>query len=329
MMAIRTALTVAFGLEYPIVLAPMGPGSALGGVGGGQLAAGVSNAGGLGLVGGGYGDPDWMRTQLALVQAGTERPWGVGLITWYINREVVDLALSYHPAAFLLSFGDARPYAPAIKAAGCTLLCQIQEVEDAREAVAAGADIIVAQGSEAGGHSGTRATLPLVPAVVDAVAPVPVLAAGGIADGRGLAAALMLGAQGVMMGTRFSAATESLTHEQAKARIVAARAGDTVQTRVVDIVRGYASWPEPYTGRVLRNDFCERWHGREVELAATLDTETPSYQRAFQDGDFDTAAIFAGEVVDLIDDVVPAGELVQRIGIEAEARLRNGLALLA
>ena len=116
-MAIRTALTESFGLEYPIVLAPMGPGSAMGGVGGGRLAAAVSNAGGLGLVGGGYGDPDRVRTQLAVVQAGTERPWGVGLITWYITPDVVDLALGYHPAAFLLSFGDARLYAPAIKAA--------------------------------------------------------------------------------------------------------------------------------------------------------------------------------------------------------------------
>src|SRR5215212_5141317 len=127
-MAIRTALTEVFGLEYPIVLAPMGPGSAMGGVGGGRLAAAVSNAGGLGLVGGGYGDPDWVRTQLALVQASTTRPWGVGLITWYINREVVGLALSYRPAAVLLSFGDIRPYASAIKAAGCTMLCQVQEV---------------------------------------------------------------------------------------------------------------------------------------------------------------------------------------------------------
>jgi nitronate monooxygenase len=328
-MAIHTALTEIFGLEYPIVLAPMGPGSTLGGVGGGQLTAAVSNAGGLGLVGGGYGDPDWVRTQLALARSGTERPWGVGLITWHATHEVVDLALSYHPAAVLLSFGDARAYAPAIKAAGCTLICQVQEVDMAREAVVAGADIIVAQGSEAGGHSGTRATLPLVPAVVDAVAPVPVVAAGGIADGRGLAAALMLGAQGVMMGTRFSAATESLTHEQAKTRIVAARAADTAKTRVVDIVRGYSAWPEPYTGRVVRNDFFARWHGREDELEAALDSETAIYERAVHEGDCDTAAIFAGEAVDLINDVVPAAQLVQRIGAEAEARLRGGPALLA
>src|SRR5204862_6566754 len=141
-------------------------------------------------------------------------------------------------------FGDVRPYASAIKAAGCTLICQVQDVEAAREAIAVGADIVVAQGAEAGGHGATCATLPLVPAVVDAVAPVPVLAAGGIADGRGVAAALMLGAQGALLGTRFYAAAESLGHDGARSRIVAASASDTVRTRVVDIVRGYAAWPE-------------------------------------------------------------------------------------
>lgn len=321
-MAIRTALTEAFGLEYPIVLAPMGQ------VAGGQLAAAVSNAGGLGLVGGGYGDPAWLHTELALVQAGTTRPWGVGLITWHASHEVVELALSYHPAVFLLSFGDVGLYAPAIKAAGCTLLCQIQEVEAARQAVAAGADMIVAQGGEGGGHGAAgHATLPLVPAVVDVVAPVPVLAAGGIADGRGLAAALMLGAQGGLIGTRFAAATESLMHEQAKARIVTARAADTARTQVFDIIREY-SWPEPFTGRALRNRFFTAWHGREDALAATLETEMEPYQRALAEGDFATAVVFAGESVELIDAIVPAAELVQRTGAEAEVRLRNGAAML-
>ena len=320
-MAIRTALTQAFGLEYPIVLAPMG------GIAGGRLAAAVSNAGGLGMVGGGYGDQAWVRTELELARAGTQRPWGVGLITWHANHEVVDLALSYGPTAFLLSFGDARPYAPAIKAAGCTLICQVQDVEAARAAVAAGADLVVAQGTEAGGHGATRATFPLVPAVVDAVAPVPVLAAGGIADGRGLAAALMLGAQGAMIGTRFYAAVESLGHERARARIVGAHAGDTGRTRVFDIVRGYA-WPELYTGRALRNRFFERWNGRETELEAALHAEAPTYRSAVQEADFDTAVIFAGEAVELIDAVATAPDLVRQIGAEAETRLRRGQDLL-
>jgi nitronate monooxygenase len=320
--AIRTALTEAFGLASPIVLAPMN------GISGGRLAAAVSNAGGLGLVGGGYGDPDWLRRELTLVQAETDRPWGVGLITWRATPELVELALGYRPAVFLLSFGDVRPYAAAIKAAGCRLVCQVQEVDMARDAAAAGADIVVAQGTEAGGHGAVRATMPLVPAVVDAVAPVPVLAAGGIADGRGLAAALMLGAQGAMIGTRFAAADESLMDERARARIVAARAADTQRTRVFDIIREY-SWSEPYTGRALRNRFCSDWHDRERELAAALATEMPKYGRAVEQGDFETAVVFAGEAVDLINDVVPAAELVRRISVEAEAQLRVGGAMLA
>ncbi len=143
-MTIGTALTEAFGLQYPIVSAPM----AL--VSGGRLAAAVSNAGGLGLVGGGYGDPDWLREELSLVRDEAERPWGVGLITWSATHETVELALSYEPNTFMLSFGDPRPYVPAIKEASCKLICQVQDVEGALEAKAVGADFVVAQGTEAG-----------------------------------------------------------------------------------------------------------------------------------------------------------------------------------
>ena len=321
-MAIRTALTERFDLEYPVVLAPMGS------VSGGHLAAAVSNAGGLGLVGGAYGDPNWMRKELSVAKTEARRPWGIGLITWNATHETVELALRYEPDVFMLSFGDPQPYVPAIKAAGCALLCQVQDVEDARAAKAAGADIIIAQGTEAGGHGARRATLPLVPAVVDAVAPTPVLAAGGIVDGRGLAAALMLGAQGALMGTRFYASTESLGHQRAKERIVAARGSDTRRTRVFDMVRQHA-WPERYTGRALRNAFLERWDGREDDLEAALDAEIPAFRGAMKEGDFDTAMVWAGEGVDLISDVAPAAELVRRIGAEAEACLRQGSELLS
>ena len=313
-MAIRTTLTEAFGLEYPIVLAPMAS------VSGGRLSAAVSNAGGLGLVGGGYGDSGWLRKELSLAQAETSRPWGVGLITWAATHETVQLALDHGPHVLMLSFGDPRPYATDIKAAGCALICQVQDVEGARAAKAVGADFIVAQGTEAGGHGAARATLPLVPAVVDAVAPTPVLAAGGIADGRGLAAALMLGAQGVLMGTRFYAATESLGHWRAKEHIVAAKGEDTRRTRVFDVVRGH-EWPEPYTGRALHNRFLERWEGREDALVAELDAEGRAFQEAVSEGDFETAMVWAGEAVDLIAEVASAGELVRSIGMEAESNL--------
>lgn len=314
---IVTALTEMFGLQHPIILGPMGS------VSGGHLAATVSNAGGLGLVGGGYGDPAWLRTELSRVKDGTIRPWGVGLITWSIDRSALDLALSYRPDAFLLSFGDPRPYAPAIKAAGCKLICQVQDVEQARVAREAGADLIVAEGTEAGGHSGDRATLPLVPAVVDAVAPIPVVAAGGIADGRGLAAALMLGAHGTLIGTRFYASAEALGQDGAKQRIVAARGNETARTYVFDIVRGYA-WPPAYPGRALRNRFMDRWDGRESDLSAALETERSAYQAAAREGNYDTAVVWAGEAVDLIKAVDGAAAIVARISAEAEAQLRAG-----
>jgi nitronate monooxygenase len=319
--SIGTLLTEKLDLEYPIASAPMG------GVAGGRLAAAVSNAGALGLVGGGYGDPDWLRAELATARSETTRPWGVGLITWHATHESVELALSYEPHAFMLSFGDPSPFVPAIKEAGCTLICQVQDVEDGSAAKAAGADIIVAQGTEAGGHGADRSTLPLVPAVVDAVAPTPVLAAGGIVDGRGLAAALMLGAQGALIGTRFYAATEALGHERAKGRIVTATGRDTRRTRVFDVVRQYA-WPQPYTGRAIRNPFMERWDGRERDLGAASDEEIPRFGAALKDADFDRAMIWAGEGVDLISDIAPAGELVRRIGADAEARLRHAGELL-
>ena len=316
-----TALTAMFGLQHPIVLGPMG------GVSGGHLAAAVSNAGALGLVGGGYGDPAWLRTELSRVKEETNRPWGIGLITWSIERSVLDLTLSYHPDAFMLSFGDPRPYAAAIKSAGCKLICQVQGLEEAQVARDAGADVIVAQGTEAGGHGGRRATLPLVPAVVDTVAPTPVVAAGGIADGRGLAAALMLGAHGALVGTRFCASTEALGHDQAKQRIVAARGNETTRTRVFDIVRGY-QWPPVYTGRALHNRFTTRWHGHESELTAIVDAERIAYQAAVRDGDFDTALVWAGEVVDLIKSVESAAALVAQMSAEAETQVRAGAKMM-
>ena len=160
-----------------------------------------------------------------------------------------------------------------------------------------------------------------------AVAPTPVLAAGGIADGRGLAAALMLGAQGALIGTRFYAATEALGHESAKERILVAKGRDTERTRVFDIIRQHA-WPQPFTGRAIRNPFMERWEGRENDLSAALDEEISGFRAAVRDGDFDRAMIWAGEGVDVISDVAPAGELVRRIGAETEACLRHASDLL-
>jgi nitronate monooxygenase len=317
---ITTPLTEMFGLQHPIVLAPMG------GVSGGHLAAAVSNAGALGLVGGGYGNPAWLRTELSRVKSETRQPWGVGLITWSVDRSLVELVLGYQPHALMLSFGDPRPYAALIQSAKCKLICQVQDLEGARMAQEAGADIIVAQGTEAGGHAAGRATLPLVPAVVDAVAPTPVVAAGGIADGRGLAAALMLGADGALLGTRFYASVEALGEDRAKQRIVAANGDDTARTRVFDVVRKL-NWPAANSGRALRNRFMERWDGCEGDLATALEIESATYQEAARQGDYDTAVVWAGEAVDLIKSVEKAAVLVARISAEASTRLRIGAKL--
>src|SRR5437588_12295157 len=314
-MGIRTPFAERFSLTYPILLAPMG------GIAGGRLAAAVSNAGGLGLVGGGYGDLEWLEAELALAGQGTRRPWGVGVITWHAGIEAVNLALRFRPDVFFLSFGDPRPFAALIKDAGCALICQVQDVDAAQQAKAAGADVIVAQGTEAGGHGAVRAALPLVPSVADAVAPVPVLAAGGITDGRGLAAALMLGAQGAVVGTRFCATPESLYPDWAKKQLVAGFGDQTSRTRVFDAARGL-DWPGPYTGRALRNAFVDAWDGREEELRASAQAQE-QFTLGHQAGDPDVGLVWAGEGTDLITAVEPAGDLVGRIIAQAEGLLRG------
>lgn len=313
-MALRTRLTEKLGIRHPVLSAPMGS------IAGGRLAGAVSEAGGLGLIGGGYGEQAWLEREFA---AAGNRRVGCGFITWSLAKEprLLDLVLAHRPAALMLSFGDPRPFAKRIQDAAVVLICQVQSRDHALQALDAGAEIIVAQGTEAGGHSGGRATLPLVPAVVDLVAQrrpeAIVVAAGGIADGRGLAAALTLGAEGVLVGTRFYASTESLGYERAKACIVLGASEDTVRTSVFDTVRGYR-WPDGIAGRALRNDFTARWHGREHNLDAALDSEMARYQAATESGDVDTAVVFAGEVADLINDLPPAGEIVTRLVADAE-----------
>jgi nitronate monooxygenase len=317
-MALRTRLTEKLGITHPVLLAPMGT------IAGGRLAGMVSEAGGLGLIGGGYGEEVWLERELA---AAGNRRIGCGFITWSLAKKphLLDLVLAHRPAALMLSFGDPRPFASRIAAAGTVLICQVQSRDHVIQALDAGARIIVAQGSEAGGHGGGRSTLPLVPAVVDLVArrapEAMVIAAGGIADGRGLAAALALGAEGVLVGTRFYATVESLGQEKAKARILASSGEDTMRTSVFDTVRGY-DWPDGITGRALRNDFTEQWHGHERELTLALDSERTRYHASAASGAVDTAVVFAGEGAGLIEDMPQAGEVVTRIVAEAEHALR-------
>jgi nitronate monooxygenase len=232
--------------------------------------------------------------------------------------ELLDVALQAGPRAIMLSFGDPNPFAPRIKAAGCLLICQVQSEEMARQALDAGADILIAQGTEAGGHGASRTTVDIVPAVVDlAAGRVPVVAAGGIADGRGLAAMMMFGAAGVLLGTRFYASVECDGAEEAKKRICAAASGSTVRSIVFDLSRNNV-WPAPFNGRCLVNDHARRWLGREVELMQNVASVAADYAAARAAGNFDIAAVIAGEAVGLIHDIPLAGEIVERIVTEAE-----------
>jgi nitronate monooxygenase len=308
-MKLTTQLTERLGIRYPILLAPMAQ------IAGGQLASAVSTAGGLGLIGGGYGDAEWLTREFDL--AGTNRV-GVGFITWSLAKRptLLDLALERRPVAVMLSFGDPGPFVEQIKRGGAKLICQVQTVAMACDAAAKGADVLVAQGSEAGGHGLSRGTMALVPAVVDAVGlNIPVAAAGGIGDGRGLAAALMLGASGVLMGTRFFASEEALGKLAAKEKLLRANGDETVRSSVFDISRRL-TWG-PFTGRALRNAYVDQWLGREADLLRQIDVEAARYAAAAETGDFGIAVVHAGEVVDLINDVPSAAVIVERVVSEA------------
>ena len=318
-MAFRNRVTALLGIEHPVLLAPMDT------VADGKLAAAVSTAGGLGLLGGGYGDGAWLEREFAA--AGNTRV-GCGFITWSLRKQpqLLDLVLAHAPAAVMLSFDSPQPFARAIKDAGIDLICQVQSMVRTREAVDAGADIIVAQGGEAGGHAGSRSTFTLVPEVADYLAKhapdTLLVAAGGVADGRGLAAALMLGAEGVLIGSRFLMSPEALFADGLRDAIARADGDATVKTRALDIVRKY-EWPREITGRALRNRFVEDWIEREHELAQpdTQAREFKRYTAARDAGDADNAGIFIGEAAGLINDVRPAAEIVARIVEEAERAL--------
>ncbi len=313
-MPIETPLTALLGIRHPILLAPMDV------ISGARLTSAVSNAGGFGILGGGYGERAWLEGETGKLKQHATAPFGIGFITWSLARqpELLDIALDARPHAILLSFGDPKPFTNSIKSAGALLICQVQSEDMAREALDAGADILVAQGTEAGGHGASRTTIDIVPSIVDlAAGRVPVVAAGGIGDGRGLAAMMMLGAAGVLLGTRFYASREADGAEEAKKRICAAKSGSTTRGIIFDMSRNNV-WPAPFTGRCLINDHARRWLGRELELLQDMKAVAAEYAAAKAAGNFEIAAVIAGEAVGLIHDIPPAAEIVDRIVTEAD-----------
>ncbi len=325
MATLSTRMTRALRLRHPIVSAPMAFAA------GGQLAAAVSRAGGLGLIGGGYGDPAWLEEQFA---AAAGARVGVGFITWSLRKSpsLLSGVLQHRPAAVMLSFGDPRPFVDEIRSAGALLICQCQDLGHVMDAVEAGADVVVAQGAEAGGHGALRGTLTFVPEVADYLMQhspdTLLLAAGGIGDGRTLAASLILGADGALVGTRFWAAQEALVKEGHHRAIVETDGDGTLRTTIADIAR-QLPWPRGFTARIRRNAFTDRWHGRESELEQNVAVEGPKYRQAFAAGDPENTGVWFGEAAGLIDSIDPAAAIVERMVNDAAFRLerRGGAAL--
>jgi nitronate monooxygenase len=320
----KTRFTEALGVRHPVVCAPM----AL--VTGGRLAAAVSQAGGLGFVGGAYAgtlgnEPD-LRKEMELT-AGTHV--GVGFISWALAKapHVLDQALEYKPLCVFLSFGDPRPFAKRIHASGAKLFCQVQCLRHVDEALDAGAAAIVAQGTEAGGHGASRSTMPFVPEVADYLASrapsTLLLAAGGIADGRGLAAALMLGADAAVVGTRFWSSEEALTPEAVTDRAIGRTGDSTLRTKAIDPLRG-VPWPDEFSFRILANRTTELWAHREADARAAFGRMSAAFAEARRTLDLDVLPIVAGEALGLVHDRPPAAEILASMVSQAETLLRRG-----
>ncbi|MEY2476699.1 MAG: nitronate monooxygenase [Actinomycetota bacterium] len=317
---LRTRFTEMFDLTYPVMSAPMALHS------GGTLAAAVSAAGGLGSFGGVHPvkGPEWIESEIAIIRAATDRPFAVGFITPFLGftPAMFEATLAGAPAAVAFSFSDPAPFAAQTRATGARVICQVQDHEGAELAVAAGADVLVAQGTEAGGHTGTMGLLPFLASVVARYPDVPVLAAGGIADGRSLAAVLTAGADGAWVGTAFLATPEATeVHDAHKRLIVESDGGDTVFTRAYDIASGLP-WPAAIGERVRRNRFTDSWAEREAELRAHPPAP-PSRANPFEHPpDPATDAVLYGQGAGSVTAVRPAGEVLRNICDEAEAILR-------
>jgi nitronate monooxygenase len=315
--ALTTAWSRSQGLEVPILNAPMG------GAAGGRLAAAVSSAGGLGMIGVGSGGSIELLERESAVPREAGVRFGIGLLAWAVEREpeLLNAAVTAGPDLIAVSFGDPQGWPERVRDAGIATATQVYDVATARRAEELGIDVLIARGSEGGGH-GTDgvATLPLLQGVLDSVS-VPVLAAGGIATGRGLAAVLAAGAAGAWLGTAFAACSESILPDQARRRLISAGESDTVYTRSFDVALGYP-WPARYGERVLANAFSERWTGREHELE---DESLPrdELRRAAGAGDYSVLPVNAGQGVGSVSDVRPVADVLGELSSSAASLVRT------
>ena len=310
MSRLRTPVCDLLGIEVPILQGGMSTYTSA------ELVAAVSNAGGLGIIGGHGRSADDLRDEIRRVRALTPKPFGVNHVVCLIDDACFDLTLAQRVPVLSLSWGHSEVLSTRAHEVGMKIVHQVSTPEEAGVVVTEGADVVVAQGAEGGGHVGSSmSTMALVPQTVDVVRPVPVLAAGGIADGRGLAAAIMLGAQGVLMGTRFLATIEAHGRGHSKDVLLNSLGSQTVASKFYDDVFGIL-WPGSVV-RSVRNRLLDDWARRPGEWPGAAEKIRPELRAAVDNGDF----VLAGESVGLVHDILPAAELLARIVSEAEALL--------
>ena len=309
---LRTPVCSLLGIDVPILQAGMARCTTP------ELVAAVSNAGGLGIIAARGLTADQVRTEIRRVRELTARPFGVNHIVCQLDRDALDVTLAQRVPVLSLSWGREADLTYQAHEAGTSVVHMVNTPEEGGQVAADGADVVVAQGSEGGGHVGQMSTLTLVPQVVDVVGQTPVLAAGGVADGRGLAAVMMLGAQGALIGTRFLATPEARIPPHAKDVILNALGSQTMASKFYDDVLGLV-WPGAVV-RSIRHPLLEEWADRPEDWALAAEELGPALQAAVAAGDF----VMAGESSGLIHDIAPAAELVARIAREAEALLDQG-----
>ena len=318
---LKTRVSDLLGVEHPVLLGGMSTHTTP------EMVAGVSNAGGLGILGCAGMSPQAVARNAEEIRALSDRPFGMNLLLFMANDEAVSAVLAASPSVFSTAWGFPQADLAALFSraheGGAKVSHMASTVAEAERAVEAGADVIVAQGTEGGGHVGVMGTMPLVRMVVNAVAPVPVVAAGGVADGAGLAAALALGAEGVLLGTRFLASPESPLSADKKQAILDSDGHNTALTEIPDLISGRV-WPGAYA-RTTRNRLIEDWMGREGELRYRRAEVAALVQEAHQAGDPDNSVMYTGQTAGLINDIQPVSTIVQNIVAEAEAILRQRL----
>ena len=320
---LETELTRRFDLDHPIVQAGMGSGA------GWQLATAVSNAGALGTIGTITLSPSQVLGAIESTRKATDATFAVNLVCfdWApMAVDVADAVIDARPPVVTLSFGEPSRVLARCRAAGIPVLVQVQDLDGLRNALADGADAVIVQGNEAGGHTGRRGTLNFVAQALDLAGDTPVVAAGGIASGRGLAAALAMGCAGAVMGTRFKATPEFVADAAQKEEVVASDGSNTIYDEINDLAYGEL-WPNDVTGRALRSPFTEEWEGRDAELEAKVAGYGP-FGFVLELAERGTLINFAGESSGLVDEVRPAADIVEQTVADAEARLRVAAGLV-